>query len=88
MPYMKVENTRVSRIAVSRLHLSNGEVRKNQVLEFDVKTKKVVRFYPLEQEIAFTEWRGGDYFCRKRFGKTYLTIVGKACPHPSQLIIM
>ena len=36
--------------------------RKNQVLEFDVETKKVVRFYPLEQEIAFTEWRGGDYF--------------------------
>lgn len=62
MPYMKVENTRVSRIAVSRLHLSNGEVRKNHVLEFDVETKKVVRFYPLEQEIAFTEWRGGDYF--------------------------
>lgn len=59
---MKVENTRVSRIAVSRLHLSNGEVWKNQVLEFDVKTKKIVRFYPLEQEIAFTEWRGGDYF--------------------------
>lgn len=59
---MKVENTRVSRIAVSRLHLSNGEVRKNQVLEIDVETKKVVRLYPLEQEIAFTEWRGGDYF--------------------------
>lgn len=59
---MKVENTRVSRIAVSRLHLSNGEVKKNQVLEIDVETQKVVRSYPLEQEIAFTEWRGGDFF--------------------------
>ena len=59
---MKVENTRVSRIAVSRLHLSNGEVKKNQVLEIDVETQKVVRFCPLEQEIAFTEWCGGDYF--------------------------
>lgn len=59
---MKVENTRILRIAVSRLHLQNGEVRKNHVLEIDAEKKKVIRFYPLEQEIAFTEWRGGDYF--------------------------
>lgn len=39
MPYMKVENTRVSRIAVSRLHLSNGEVRKTRCWNLMLRQK-------------------------------------------------
>lgn len=50
------------RIAVSRLHMENGNVLKNQILEIDSETKKMVRYYPLSREIAFTEWRGGDYY--------------------------
>ena len=77
---MKVENTRVSRIAVSRLHLSNGEVRKNQVLEIDVETKKVVRFYPLEQEIAFTVawWR--LFLAVKDSGKHAWSLLARRVP--------
>ncbi len=51
----------VRRIAVSRLHLPEGTVLKNQVLEFAADGKTVSKYYPLTEELPFTEWRGGDY---------------------------
>lgn len=77
---MKVENTRVSRIAVSRLHLSNGEVRKNQVLEIDVETKKLSGFIRWSRRLLSRSGVVEIISCRKRFGKTCLVVVGKACP--------
>ena len=48
------------RFAVSRLHLPDGTILKNHVLVS--KNGKIVDFFPLSQEICFTEWRGGDYY--------------------------
>ncbi len=48
------------RVAVSRLHLPDGRVLYNQVVELDGDV--FVRHYPLTEELPFTEWRGGDYF--------------------------
>lgn len=48
------------RIAVNRLHLADGRVLYNQVIEFS--DNKPLRFYPLTEELPFTEWVGGDYF--------------------------
>lgn len=53
----------VRRFAVSRLHLPDGQVLKNQVVETDTAAANaVVRYYPLTAELPFTEWRGGDYY--------------------------
>lgn len=49
----------IRRIAVSRLHFADGHVERNQVLE--LQAGRVVRHYPLEREIPFCEWHGGDY---------------------------
>ncbi len=55
------------RIAVSRLHLPDGTVLKNQVLELSADEKSVTNYYPLTQELPFTEWRGGDYYLGENF---------------------
>lgn len=47
------------RIAVSRLHLPDGTVRCNQVIELE--NGKVVSFYALTEELPYTEWLGGDF---------------------------
>lgn len=47
------------RIAVSRLHLPDGTVRYNQVIELE--NGKVVSFYALTEELPYTEWLGGDF---------------------------
>lgn len=60
---------RSERFAVSRLHLPTGEVLKNQVVERceDPVTHAVsCRYYPLTEEVAFTEWRGGEYYLSDR----------------------
>ncbi len=54
----------VRRIAVSRLHLPDGRICRHQVLEFAENSDIPIRYYPLEGEPAFTEWRGGDYYWR------------------------
>lgn len=46
--------------AVSRLHLPNKKVLRNQVVV--VKDDRVVDFFTLKHEIPFVEWRGGDFF--------------------------
>lgn len=85
---MKVENTRVSRIAVSRLHLSNGEVRKNQVLEIDVETKKSCQVLSVGAGDCFhgvARWR--LFLAVKSSGKHAWPLLAGVF-HPLQLIIM
>ncbi len=52
------------RFAVARLHLPDGRILKQQVIECIEPTADGprYRFFPLTQEIAFTEWRGGDFY--------------------------
>lgn len=58
---MKEDTSIISRrIAVNRLHLTDGRVLYNQVIEFS--DNKPLRFYSLTEELPFTEWVGGDYF--------------------------
>lgn len=52
------------RFAVNRLHLPNGGVLFNQVLE--VQDESVLAFYPLTEELPNTEWLGGDYYLSLR----------------------
>lgn len=47
------------RIAVSRLHLPDGRVLRNQVIELEGSVP--VRHYPLLEELPATEWLGGDF---------------------------
>lgn len=56
------EKKHIKRFAVSRLHMQDGTILKNQVIETDGGSGKYLTSYPLEQELAFTEWRGGDYY--------------------------
>ncbi len=51
---------RPSRFAVNRLHLPDGRIRTCQVLE--IREDGRVVFFPLTEELPFTEWRGGDYW--------------------------
>lgn len=52
----------VRRFAVSRLHLPDGRVLKNEVIEVTPSADGPrFRHYPLVGEQAFTEWLGGDY---------------------------
>lgn len=46
------------RIAVSRLHLADGRVLYNQVIE--IAGGRLVRHYPLVEELPFCKWFGGD----------------------------
>ena len=48
------------RIAVSRLHLPDGHVLHNQVIEMEDGIP--VKFHDLLKEEPFTEWLGGDYY--------------------------
>lgn len=47
------------RIAVSRLHLPDGTLLNNQVIELSDGIPQ--RHYPLVHELHATEWLGGDY---------------------------
>ncbi len=51
------------RFAVSRLHLPDGRVLSNQVIE--TMDEKVVRYYPLTEELPFTEWHPIDYYIKE-----------------------
>ncbi|MEG1580367.1 MAG: hypothetical protein RR386_03810 [Bacteroidaceae bacterium] len=48
------------RIAVNRLHLKNGQLLLNQVIELDKNT--LHSYFPLKQELPYTEWLGGDFY--------------------------
>lgn len=53
------------RIAVSRLHLPDGQVLKNQVVEMlqaDDGQALQTTYYPLREELPFTEWHDMDYY--------------------------
>lgn len=67
----------MKRIAVSRLHLPDGTILRNQVIEIQPHTADhpplvgggwvdrghcSVRFYPLTEELACTKWFGGDFY--------------------------
>ena len=40
--------------------MPDGRVLVNQVIETD--SNGLMRYYPLVDELPFTEWRGGDYY--------------------------
>ena len=48
------------RFAVSRLHLPNGDVLRNQIVE--ALSDNTFRHRPLLEEEPMTEWLGGDFF--------------------------
>ena len=50
------------RFAVSRLHKVDGTVLTNQVIE--INDSGEVIYYPLTDELPFTEWHGGDYYLK------------------------
>lgn len=67
----------MKRIAVSRLHLPDGTILCNQVVEVLPHTDGQLpivgggwvdcgpcsaRFYPLTEELACTKWFGGDFY--------------------------
>ncbi len=52
--------SRNTRFAVHRLHLPDGAVLPLQVVE--QLPDGTCRYFPLQQETAFTEWRGGDCY--------------------------
>lgn len=52
----------MKRIAVSRLHLPDGTVLLNQVIETSEEGE--ISYYPLTDELPFTEWLGGDYYLK------------------------
>lgn len=54
---------KLQRIAVSRLHLPDGRVLYNQVVELD--NEKPHSHFPLTEELASTEWLGGDYYWKE-----------------------
>lgn len=52
----------MKRVAVARLRLQDGRILKNQVVETaGSDDKTVTRFYPLGEELPFTEWHDADY---------------------------
>lgn len=48
------------RLAVNRLHLPDGRVLPNHVIE--LRDGRVTAYYPLTEELPSTEWLGGDYY--------------------------
>lgn len=54
---------KLRRIAVSRLHLADGRVLYNQVVELE--NEKPHSHFPLTEELASTEWWGGDYYWKE-----------------------
>ena len=57
---IKTISNKMQQIGISRLHLPDGSIRHNQILVFD--KGKLVKFFSLTKEVAFTKWIGGDYF--------------------------
>jgi hypothetical protein len=57
------------KIAVNRLHLSTGEVLRQQVVELSAGGL-VTGYHPLTTEEPFTEWVGGDYWVSDSSGET------------------
>ncbi|MCH5181768.1 MAG: hypothetical protein J1F06_03965 [Prevotellaceae bacterium] len=55
-----MSETRVERLAVCRLHLADGRVLRNQVVELSCGRLRC--HYPLVGEIAFCRWYGGDCY--------------------------
>ncbi len=53
-------NTKPKRIAANRIHFPDGRVLVNHVVELDGMFP--VATYPLTEEMAFTEWHGGDFY--------------------------
>lgn len=60
------------RIGVSRLHLHDGSVRHNQIVV--IEDGKIVRYYPLTEEEAFTSWIGGDFYLDEWTGEKALSM--------------
>ena len=60
------------RIAVSRLHLPDGTILRNQILE--LKGDRVVDYYDLQEEIYNTIWRGGDYYITSPIGYPFCDV--------------
>ena len=52
----------MKRFAVSRLHLLDESVLYNQVVE--ISDQGEISYYPLTDELPFTEWHGGDYYLK------------------------
>ena len=52
----------MKRFAVSRLHLLDGTVLNNQVIE--ITDSGQITYYSLTDELPFTEWHGGDYYLK------------------------
>ncbi len=50
----------VRRFAVNRLHLPDGRVLPNRIVE--VRDGRVVAHFPLVEELPAVEWRGGDFY--------------------------
>lgn len=50
----------IERLAVCRLHLPDGRVLHNQVIE--LLAGRLSAHYPLVGEIAFCRWYGGDCY--------------------------
>lgn len=49
------------RIAVLRLHLPDGRILTNQLLDFD-EAGRIISYSPLCKEVAFCEWFRGDWY--------------------------
>lgn len=64
---MKTKN-----IGVSRLHLPDGRVLRNQVIVFE--DGKIVHIFPLTEEIPFTSWIGGDFYLDEWKGENALSL--------------
>lgn len=55
-----MESIIIRRFAVSRLHLPDGTVLRNQIVE--ETSQGNILYRPLLSEEPMTEWRGGDFF--------------------------
>lgn len=58
-----MERNKLRRIAVSRLHMPDGRVLHNQVIELE--NEILQSHFPLTEELASTEWLGGDFFWKE-----------------------
>lgn len=54
----------IKQIAVLRLHMPDGSVLPNQLINLD-ESGRIVSFSPLEHEVAFCEWYRGDWYCKE-----------------------
>ena len=52
----------MKRIAYAQVELPDGTLLKRQVVEFS--EGQYLRYYPLTEELAFTEWRNEKYVVR------------------------